>query len=123
MKKVLLFFFAGTCLIACTESDEFVRCDNAVSATVRDLTGLDGCGFVFELENGTKLEPLIMFYCGTPPLAKEITEDPLFNFEWIDGKQVRIAFKEVTDRASICQVGPIVKITCLEEVSVSDEAL
>lgn len=91
-------------------------------ATVRDLRGLDGCGFVFELTDGIRLEPQMLFYCGTPPLPKEVTENPLYDFEWVDGKKVRIVFEEITDAASICMVGKIVKITCLEEVaSISEE--
>lgn len=108
--------------ISCDEEQPIViTCDNAVLATVKDLTGLDGCGFVFELADGTKLEPQMLFFCGTPPLPKEVTENPLYNFQWVDGKQVRIAYEEIPDAASICMAGKIVKITCLEEVSPSAE--
>jgi hypothetical protein len=94
-----------------------VPCTQGVEATVRDLTGLDGCGFVFELEDGTRLEPLRMFFCGTMPLPKEITEDPLYQFEFVAGKKVIIGY-ESTKAMSVCMVGPVVKITCLEEVGV-----
>jgi hypothetical protein len=60
-------------------------------------------------------------YCGTPPLPKEITENPLYNFQWIDGQKVRIAYEEIPDAASICMVGKIVKITCLQEVTTTTE--
>jgi len=105
---------------ACDDNLMRVSCNDGVRATVRDLTGLDGCGFVFELEDGTRLEPNRIGYCGTGPLPKEITEDPLFDFEFIDGKQVIIGFEEVGG-ASICMVGRIVKITCLQEVTISEE--
>jgi len=106
----------------CEEEQPLViTCDNAVLATVKDLTGLDGCGFVFELADGSRLEPQMIGYCGTPPLPKEITENPLYDFEWVDGKQVRIAYEEIPDAASICMVGKIVKITCLKEVSSAKE--
>ncbi len=123
MKKVFFLFLMATSLTACNDELDLVTCDNAVPATVRDLTGLDGCGFVFELEDGTRLEPQRLFYCGTPPLPKEVTEDPLFKFEWVDGKQVRIGYEEIQDAFSVCMVGPIVKITCLEELSITDEKL
>jgi hypothetical protein len=97
-----------------------VSCDESVFATVRDLTGLDGCGFVFELADGTKLQPQMLGYCGTPPLPKEVTENPLYNFQFIDGKQVRIGFEEVTDAMSICMVGKVVKITCIEAITLSE---
>jgi len=98
-----------------------ITCDNTVLATVKDLTGLDGCGFVFELADGSKLEPQMLFYCGTPPLPKEVTENPLYDFQWVAGKQVRIAYEEIPDAASICMAGKIVKITCLEEVLTATE--
>jgi len=94
-----------------------VSCDESVLATIKDLTGLDGCGFVFELNDGSKLEPLRLMFCGTPPIPQEVTEDPLYNFQFVDGKRVRISYEEVPDAASICMVGKIVKITCIEEVS------
>lgn len=103
------------------EQPTVIICDNAVFATVKDLTGLDGCGFVFELADGTKLEPQMLFYCGTPPLPKEVTENPLYDFQWVDGKQVRIAYEEIPDAASICMAGKIVKIICLEEASTTTE--
>lgn len=107
--------------VSCEEEPISISCDQAVNATVRDLRGLDGCGFVFELADGTKLEPQMLFYCGTPPLPKEVTENPLSNFQFIDGKQVKIAFEEIPDAASICMVGKIVKITCIEEVASASE--
>jgi hypothetical protein len=113
--SILLVLSASVIFWSCDEDPLKVSCDNAVFATVKDLTGLDGCGFVFELADGTKLEPQMLGYCGTPPLPKEVTENPLYNFQFTDGKQVRIGFEEVTDAASICMVGKIVKITCIEE--------
>jgi len=96
-------------------------CDDGVVATVKDLTGLDGCGYVFELTDGSRLEPQMLGYCGTPPLPKEVTENPLYDFHWVDGKIVRIKFEEITNAASICMVGKIVKITCLQEINTTEE--
>ena len=107
---------------SCTDEGLRVSCTEGVTATVRDLSGLDGCGYVFELKDGTRLEPYRLGYCGTPPLPKEVTEDPLYNFEWVDGKQVVIGF-EAVDGVGICMVGPMVKITCLEEATINDEKL
>lgn len=119
---VFLIALSSFSLLKCDE-EQLMRttCEDGVLATVRDLTGLDGCGFVFELVDGTKLEPQMLGYCGTPPLPKEVTENPLYDFEWVDGKKVRIVFEEITDAASICMVGKIVKITCIEEVSITEE--
>lgn len=93
----------------------------SIPATVRDLSGLDGCGFIFELADGTRLEPVIVGYCGTPPLPKEVTENPLYDFEFVDGKKVRISYK-IAEAASICMAGIPVTITCLAEVATTTPA-
>jgi hypothetical protein len=121
MKRFITILSLSTALFSCEEKfDSSVPCDEGVVATVRDLTGLDGCGYVFVLNDGTKLEPLRLAYCGTPPLPKEITEDPLFDFEWVDGKRVIIGYEE-TKAGSYCMVGPVVKITCLNELGTPEE--
>ncbi len=115
---IILAFFSATIFWSCEEDKiNAVSCDNGVLATVRDLTGLDGCGFVFELTDGTRLEPMRLMYCGTSPLPKEVTEDPLYDFQFVDGKQVRLGYEEIQDAASICMVGKIVRITCIEEIN------
>ncbi len=115
---ILLIFFVALFFLSCDDENvSSVSCPKGELATVKDLAGLDGCGFIFELTDGTRLEPMRMMFCGTPPLPKEITEDPLYNFQFIDGKQVRIGYEEMTDAASICMVGKIVRITCLEEIN------
>lgn len=111
----LLFILA---LVACTEEEPLPK-NCGTSATVRNLTGLDGCGYVFELNDGTRLIPVWDFgYCGTPPLPKEVTEDPLYNFQYSDGKKVSIAYEVRSNQATICMAGKPVKITCLEELDV-----
>jgi hypothetical protein len=114
---ITLLISGALVLSGCEEEAFVMTCDQSVTATVRDLTGLDGCGYVFELVDGSRLEPQMLGWCGTPPLAKEITENPLYNFEFVDGKKVKIAYEEIPDAASICMVGKIVRITCLEEIS------
>lgn len=86
-----------------------------VPATVRDLTGLDGCGWVFELEDGTKVEPYWPWFCGTPPLPAEMTESPLYNYQYVDGKEVYISYEAVPDVGSSCMTGTIGKITCISD--------
>ncbi len=113
MKRILLLLFIVFTISQCNDDDT-----NTCStyATIKDLTGLDGCGYVFELEDGSRLEPVRqLLFCGTPPLPKEITEDPLYGFEFVNGKRVRISYEE-TGSASICMAGPVVKITCIQEV-------
>lgn len=83
------------------------------SATVKDLTGLDGCGFVLVLDNGEKLEPVLdIIRCGTPPVPP-----PAINgIALEDGMRVRVTYEELKDRGSVCMAGKIVKVTCISEV-------
>jgi hypothetical protein len=117
MKKILVLIFVAFTFTQC-DDDNNGTC--STFATVKDLTGFDGCGFVFELEDGTRLEPLRIFICGTPPLPETSQEDPLIGFEFVDEKRVRISY-EVTENLSACMVGPVVKITCIQEMPTSTE--
>ena len=117
MKSLISLILLLLAMSQCTD-EALHRC--ATKATVRDLSGLDGCGFVFELPDGTRLKPAIVGYCGTPPLPKEVIQDPLFDFEFVDGKEVFISYEPVAS-ASICMVGPTVKITCLTVISSPQE--
>jgi hypothetical protein len=120
MNKLVLILLVILGVSSCKKEEEIKKIGCTAPATILDLTGLDGCGFVFELEDGTRLEPLRLFYCGTPPLSKEMTEDPLFGFTFEAGKKVKIGY-ELSASVSICMVGPVVKITCLEEIGSSNE--
>ena len=70
------------------------------TGTVKDYTGLDGCGMVIVLDNGTVLEPV------------EIVPD----FKLYDGQRVQLGYTELKDRASICMTGLIVRIDCIIEI-------
>ena len=114
MKTAILFLLILSFFSGCFDESPPSVCSSY--ATVKDLSGFDGCGFVFQLTDGSYLEPYRMLYCGTPPLPKEVTEDPLYNFEFVDGKRVRIGYSLPLEMAGFCMVGPIVKITCIEEI-------
>ena len=67
-------------------------------ATVVDLTGLDGCGLLFELENGKKILPVN---------AK--------SYELQVGQKVSISYQEIVDRTSTCMAEDMmVQITCYQ---------
>ena len=91
---IFILFFSLNC------GDEETDCD--IKATLRDYAGLDGCGFVLVLEEGGVLE------------MGAFDEEPDFSFN--DGMKVRISYEEMSDMASICMVGPIVRITCMEKI-------
>jgi hypothetical protein len=91
---IFILFFSLNC------GDEETACD--IKATLRDYAGLDGCGFVLVLEEGGVLE------------MGAFDEEPDFSFN--DGMKVRISYEEMSNMASICMVGPIVRITCMEKI-------
>jgi len=82
-------------LLACNKNE----CSDSVKGKLKDLSGLDGCGFVIELENGNKLEPLNL-------------SD--FDIDLNDGKKVWISYHLTTNMiATTCMVGDIIEIDCI----------
>jgi len=75
------------------------KCADSVKAELKDLSGLDGCGFVIELENGNKLEALNL--CD-------------FDIDLNDGKKIWVSYHLTTNFiGTICMVGDIVEIDCI----------
>ena len=70
-------------------------------ATVKDNSGLDGCGFIIILDSGQRLEPLVM-------------EDK--NFKFHDDQRIRLNYEQEREMMSVCMGGMGVKVTCIEEV-------
>jgi hypothetical protein len=98
---IALLISLNSCgLINREEEEEPATCNTF--ATLKDLRGLDGCGFVLVLDDGQRLE----FELQTPRV----------NFNLADGKRVKVSYKEST-RPSICMVGKTVEITCISEVN------
>lgn len=73
----------------------------SLTGTVMDYAGMDGCGLLINLDNGETLEPA------------EIVP----NFVLKEGQRVRLSYTVLKDRASICMVGKIVRIDCIEELN------
>jgi hypothetical protein len=75
-------------------------CFKGEKAVVKDFTDSDSCGIVFQLEDGTKLEPT-----------------NLSNFQGIDyshGSLVWVSYKPASG-ASTCGLGEIVELKCVSE--------
>jgi hypothetical protein len=95
----LLFFALLIALGACTSPKN--SCDStAEKATLEDFTGLDGCGYLIVLKDGTRLEPINLNSQTVAPA---------------DGKKVWLTYTTAKNTASICMVGEIVEITCMSE--------
>lgn len=92
---LLLFSFIG----ACNSSKNANTMSCATTGVVKDFSGLDGCGLLIELADGSKLEPA------------EIVD----NFKLKDGQRIAFDYEELSDMMSICMAGRIVRITCIRE--------
>lgn len=115
---LLLSLILLSAVTSCQRSEVIPEQHCGILATIRDLRGLDGCGYVLELDNGERLQPIYEYgFCGTPPLPAPIINDVQFS----DGKRVSIAYKEIPDQGGICMVGKIVEITCISVVTDSEE--
>lgn len=117
--KGLLISFLLLGLFQCDRDSDLESCDKSscgTTATVVDLTGLDGCGLMFELADGTRVEPEMRTYIQAPTAE----EDPLYHFALQAGQTVKIDWVESTGMASICMAGPVVFITCISECKKPD---
>lgn len=71
------------------------------NATLRDYTGLDGCGWVIEVDEGGVLEPLNLGEFISAPDAD---------------MRLRVEYEEETGYFSICMVGPMVTLLACESM-------
>lgn len=121
MKQTVFFLLTSSIALlnlwSCNDEQVEPEPSCALNAVVEDHSGLDGCGFLFKLDNGEYLEPIWRWgFCGTPPLPEAAAEDPLWNFDFEDGQQVRIGFEVANQYGTSCMKGMPVIITCLEHL-------
>ncbi|AIZ64226.1 hypothetical protein PK28_11990 [Hymenobacter sp. DG25B] len=102
LSRLSLFLLLSAGLLSgCAHEEAAPAC--ATLVTVRDLTGLDGCRMVLELEDGQRLEPHGSAWQAYTPH---------------DGEQLYVAY-EYDSMVSICMVGETVRITCIQPASTS----
>lgn len=100
MKTKLILGTLFIALISFASCNKNNGCSRSEKAWVRDFSANDTCGIVFELEDGTKLEPV------------NLAEFSLMDFG--EGDLVWVSYKE-TSGASTCGIGDIVEIRCVSE--------
>ncbi len=76
-------------------------CEGGEVLTLVDLTGLDGCNWVFEQSDGKRLEPINLKDKLPTPTAKDYM----------------VIYKPRTDGASICMVGTMIEIVCISPIN------
>ncbi|MGI4886908.1 MAG: hypothetical protein ACRYFR_18270 [Janthinobacterium lividum] len=87
---------AAAAATACQRGPGAAAC--STPATVRDLSGLDGCGKVLELAGGARLLPAGPVWQG---------------FAAADGQRVTIAYTPLAGVMTTCMAGQPVTITCI----------
>ncbi|MFT4762640.1 MAG: hypothetical protein ACI9XO_000147 [Paraglaciecola sp.] len=111
MKKII-FFSLLIAVFSCKTNQNSVGENGkecSTIGTVKDFSGLDGCGFLIVLENGDKLNP-----------AKISDAD----FELKAGQKIKFSYKEMPDMTGICMSEKaIVEVICIKEISADDAAL
>lgn len=110
--KYLLIFITFTTLSQCIDKD--LEADNSTNdgsknacdiyGVVHDRTGLDGCKWVIELEDGTNLEPVVV--------------EPNYTFK--DGETIHFSYVD-EPAMSICMIGQTVRITCIDGKRAQDQ--
>lgn len=101
LSKLFPFIFAIVFLSSCLSMDPKLIniCDQ--KGTVVDHTGLDGCKWIIEQEDGSKLIPIA-------------ADQQKYN--WKDGTQINFGF-ENENEINTCMAGQTIHLTCLKEVT------
>lgn len=92
--KIIQIFCVALLLVTVTSCNK--KCNCETTGTLKNYTGLDGCGWVIELDGKSeRLEP---------------TNLDKFGVDLTDGKKLKFSYKE-TGGMSICMVGKVAEIT------------
>ena len=97
--KIVSLIFALSLFLSCRNEDDALLCDE--KATLRDFSGFDGCAYVLILDNEEVLE------------IGELEFEP--DFEFSDGLRVSVTYEEFSS-SSICMIGPMVRLLCIEPI-------
>jgi len=98
IKEIIAFVIVSLFLFSC-EKETTNNCENSQKGILKNLTGLDGCGWIIQLSDSTKLEPI------------NIDE---FDIDLLENKSVCIQYHERTDLGSYCMVGKVIEIDFIE---------
>ena len=100
MKRIIFFFaFIAISITACQNDDQEIKLDEV--GIVVDYAGAGTCGFVIELENGAKIQPL--YY---PE-----------GFTFSQGQRVHVSYVELTNIVPSCDRGTPAEIVFVEELN------
>ena len=97
--KITLLAFVLLLVLSCRNEDDTFLCDE--KAILRNFTGLDGCSYVLVLDDEKVLE------------IGDLEVEP--DFQLRDGLRVSVTYEELSS-ASICMVGSIVRVLCIDPI-------
>ena len=98
LKLFMIAFAASVLLVGCPEKG----CEDGVPGMLVDYSGLSGCTWIIQLQNGERLEPLNL---------------DKFDIVPVDSLIVHVTYAEAPTMMSICMVGKMVEITCISKLS------
>ena len=96
--NLFLVLIVAVSFLSC-KNETANKCENATKGTLKNMTGLDGCGWIIQLSDGTKLEPINL-------------ED--FDVELIENKSVCFRYHEKEEYGSYCMAGTVIEIDFIE---------
>ena len=96
---IFLFAFLAIIITACQNDDDEIRLEDV--GMVVDYAGAGNCGFIIELANGARIQPL--YY---PE-----------GFTFSQGQQVHVEYVELTNVVPSCDRGTPAEIVFIEELS------
>jgi hypothetical protein len=99
MKQFVIFVLLSILTFSCNPT-KTTTSNCTTEGIVKDMTGLDGCKFIIQLTDGTKLNPI------------ELSDK---SFQLKDGQKIRFSY-EAIDAMNICMAGETVKVTCINEI-------
>jgi len=85
---------------SCLEKNDKNTCPNQVEAKIIDMSSLDGCGWMIQLNDGSKLNPINL-------------DD--FSISLLDGNNIKLSYTENTEMMDICMSGKIISIICISD--------
>ncbi|HVI43830.1 MAG TPA: hypothetical protein VM802_03140 [Chitinophaga sp.] len=99
MKYLIVLVVAALTTVSCkTQQKGHAEC--RYEGTVKDMSGLDGCGMMIELKDGSRLQPVEF-------------KEPGFTLK--DGQHVKLNYTELKDRMTTCMSGKVVRVECIRE--------
>lgn len=78
------------------------HCTDGVTAKLVDKSGLDGCTWLIELEDGSMLQPLNL---------------DSFNIEKQNDLSISLTYKKADAFAGICMAGQMVELSCIHVIN------